>query len=267
MADTDTKVGSAPVEVKAESVKTDAPQVEQAPEAAAGRKAAKKAKAPAVRSTRPKVKPLIADEAKRVKDSEQAFAEASLMAVAPLAPAKKPAMPAVEKAAAKPAPKAPVTAKAEAEKPVEQPVAAIAADIAVDLEKDAELVFSLAGKSFEDLTHGLDGLATLQQGVLSAIVDSALASAQNIEALGDNLLDHAEKMQAERLQFVTACLGVRQPVDILRLQEEYAKACYEHLVYGCSATAETVTRLSQDAFDPLSAEFSRMIDRLWSRAA
>lgn len=232
------------------------------------------------RVTRPVRKPRPVSSAKVVPDMkpEQSVAPAK-PAIKPAAersiPTKAPETPPVSEAASTTPPEIVPTVDVSPAEFVPQPTRSdpISKGINVMATASPEKIQTVftdmsdrAKAAFEKSSKLGEEFAELTKGNLEALAESAKIAAKNAEALAQEAADYTKKNFESATAAMKRYGSVKSPVELVQLNGEFAKTSFDSAVAEASKISETVTKMMNEMFQPLSSRYAVASEKLKSTA-
>ncbi|WP_281300220.1 MULTISPECIES: phasin family protein [unclassified Iodidimonas] len=188
-----------------------------------------------------------------VRESERVFAEATLH-------------PAKDKDGSKTASKSAAKASAKLKTPVESTKPATSAKKPVSVADDElDLSADLSQRVVSDLFGSMGAMMDMQQKALSNFLDAALSATERAENLTDHYSGLAQKIGQRQNSFLDRLRDAKDPLSASEAQIGYFKDCCDDLMKEYSVATELWMRASQQSINPISTQFSVLIDQMKGR--
>ncbi|GAK33834.1 hypothetical protein JCM17846_09640 [Iodidimonas nitroreducens] len=230
---------------KAETVKAD--PVKTVTAKTAPKKAPKAAPKPTMKSA------VKASSSTSVRESERVFAEATLHA-------------AKDKDGSKTASKSAAKASAKLKTPAKSTKPATSAKKSVSVAHDElDLSADLGQRVVSDLFGSMGAMINMQQKTLSNLLDAALSATERAENMTDHYSGLAQKIGQRQNSFIDRLRDAKDPLSASEAQIGYFKDCCDDLMKECSVATELWIRASQQSINPISTQFSVLIDQMKGR--
>lgn len=125
-----------------------------------------------------------------------------------------------------------------------------------DRAKTALEKSSKFGEEFADLT----------KGNLEAIAESTKIAVKSAEALAQEAADYSKKSFESATAAMKRYSAVKSPVELIQLNGEYVKTSFDSAIAEASKVSETLTKMLNDVFQPLSSRYAVASEKLKSAA-
>ncbi|MBX7536195.1 phasin family protein [Qipengyuania sp. GH1] len=140
------------------------------------------------------------------------------------------------------------------------------ADYAATAKDMADEMQSRAKAAYEKSTEMTKEAVEFQKGNLEALVESGKILASGMQDMGRAYVEEA-KSAADTVQGdVKSMAAVKSPTDLFQLQGEIARRNFDAMVSTASKNTETMLKLVNDAFAPLSNRMSLAAEKVRTAA-
>jgi len=120
-------------------------------------------------------------------------------------------------------------------------------------------------KGQEMMGHAVKSMSEMSEfakGNVEAAMASAKAATAGIETIVNTVVEHGKKSFEESTAAMKAMAAVKSPSELLQLQNEFAKARFDHAVSVWSHMSETWLKVAGDVAQPMSSRLAVAGDHL-----
>lgn len=103
--------------------------------------------------------------------------------------------------------------------------------------------------------------AELAKANVEAMVASSRLAAQNVGTLGQDVAELGRKGFEGASEAMKSFAEAKSPVELLRLQSEYAKSYMETMISEGARLSETMVKLASEAMEPVSSRFAAAAEK------
>lgn len=128
----------------------------------------------------------------------------------------------------------------------------------VNLETAVEKGQEMMGQAVKSMSD----ISEFAKGNVEAAMASAKAATAGIETIMNTVVEHGKKSFEESTAAMKAMAAVKSPSELLQLQNEFAKARFDHAVSVWSHMSETWLKVAGDVAQPMSSRLAVAGDHL-----
>lgn len=107
-------------------------------------------------------------------------------------------------------------------------------------------------------------LTELTKGNVEALVASGRVAAKGAEALTQEAAQYGKKSFETATTALRGFAAAKSPVELIQLQNEFAKTSFDSAIAEASKLSETWVKLAGDVFQPLSSRFAVAAEKIKS---
>lgn len=107
-----------------------------------------------------------------------------------------------------------------------------------------------------DAVKSMGELSEFAKGNVEAVMASAKAATAGVETIANVVVEHGKKSFEETTAAMKAMAAAKSPSELYQLQNDFAKARFDHAVAVWSTMSETMLKLAGEVTQPMSSRMA-----------
>lgn len=132
----------------------------------------------------------------------------------------------------------------------------VTADALAQGKANLETVVEKGQEMMGTAVKSVSEMSEFAKGNVDAMMVSAKAATTGFETIANLIVEHSKKSFEETTAAMKSMAAAKSPAELFQLQNDFAKARFDHAVAMWSAMSETMLKVAGDIAQPMSSRIA-----------